>query len=89
MGKVAERSVSFDIKENDEEAIDENGDNDVNEEYSADDFVSHGYYRDLVTEGFDKRSPSRLASNKPAYFPIDDFATTTLTVSKYSTKESE
>jgi hypothetical protein len=35
-------------------------------------------YRDIVEEGFDKRSPSRLASNKLAYFPIDDPVTRTL-----------
>ncbi len=39
--------------------------------------------------GFDKRTPSKLASNKPAYFPIDDSVTTTLAVSKYSAKAQE
>jgi len=43
----------------------------------------------MITEGFDKRSPSRLASNKPAYFPIHDSVTRTLTASKYSTKAAE
>jgi hypothetical protein len=86
-GKAAESSASFDIKENDEE----NNENGINEddEYCADDFVSHGYCRDLIAEGFDKRSPSRLASNKPAYFPIDDSVTRTLTGSKYSAKAAE
>ena len=88
-GKAAERSVSFDIKENDEgDNNDENGEN-TEEVYCADDYVSHGYYRDIITEGFDKRSPSRLASNKPAYFPIDDSVTRTLTASKYSAKAAE
>ncbi len=43
-------------------------------------------YRDIVVEGFDKRSPSRLASNKPNYFPIDDPVTRTLVASIYSKK---
>ena len=43
-------------------------------------------YRDIIVEGFDKRSPSRLASNKPAYFPIDDPVTRIFAASKYSAK---
>ena len=86
-GKAAERIVSFDIKENDEEN-DENGNNE-DDRYCADDFVSHGYYRDRIAEGFDKRSPSRLASNKPAYFPIDDSVTRTRTASNYFAKAAE
>jgi len=50
------------------------------------DYVSHSFYRNRIAEGFDKRAPSRLASNKPAYYPIDDSVTRTLTVSKYSAK---
>ncbi len=61
----------------------------IEEEYCADDYVSHGYYRGIITEGFDKRSPSRLATNKPAYFPIDDSVTRNLTASKYSAKAAE
>ena len=53
---------------------------------SGDDYVSHNTYRDIVAESFEKRSPSRLASNKPAYFSIVDPATRTLTASKYSAK---
>ena len=45
-------------------------------------YVSHTYYRDFIAEGFSKRSPSRLASNKPAYFPIDDPVTRQLNASK-------
>ncbi len=52
----------------------------------GDDYVSHGMYRDIVAEGFDKRSPSRLAPKKPAYFPIDDPVTRNLAASKYSAK---
>ena len=43
-------------------------------------------YRDIIAEGFDKRSPSRLASNKPAYFPIDDPVTRTFMAFKYLAK---
>jgi len=46
------------------------------------DYVFHGYYRDCLAKGFDTRSPSRLASNKLAYFPIDDSVTRTLIASK-------
>jgi len=46
-------------------------------------------YRDIIAKTFDKRSPSILASNKPAHFPIDDPVTRTLTVSKYSAKAYE
>jgi len=49
---------------------------------SGDDYVSHGMYRDIIAEAFDKRPPSRLAPNKHAYFPIDDPVTRTLTASK-------
>ena len=87
-GKAASRSVSFDIQEDDEDENDENNDIEVRENLT-DDFVSHGYYRDIIAEGFDKRSPSRLAVNKPAYFPIDDSVTRTLTASKYSAKAAE
>ncbi len=90
MGKVASRSVSFaDLEEDDREIQDDNNngvkDEDEND-YNIDDYVSHGFYRDRLAEGFDKRAPTRLASNKPAYFPIDDSVTRTLTASKYSAK---
>ena len=87
-GTAAPRSVSFDIAEDEEEENDI-FDVDENEYGSGDDFVPHGYYRDLIAEGFDKRSPSRLAHNKPAYFPIDDSVTRTLAASKYSAKAAE
>ncbi len=56
---------------------------------NVDGYVSHGLYRDIIAEGFDKRSPSSLAPNKPAYFPIDDPVTRTLAASKYSAKAQE
>jgi hypothetical protein len=46
-------------------------------------------YHDIITEGFDKRYPSRLVSNKLDYFPIDDPVTRTLAASKYSAKAQE
>jgi hypothetical protein len=52
-------------------------------------YVLHTYYRDFIAEGFSKRSPSGLASNKPAYFPIDDPVTNELNASKYSAKATE
>jgi hypothetical protein len=55
----------------------------------GDDYVSHAMYRDIIAEGFDKRSLSRSAPSKPTYFPIDDPVTRTLTASKNSTKASE
>ena len=86
-GKAAPRSVSF-VNEVDEKE----GENDDDEDRGIDngeDYVSHGMHRDIIAEGFDKRSPSRLASNKPAYFPIDDPVTRTLTASIYSPKSHE
>ncbi len=59
-GKAASRSVSF-AKEIDEKE-DENDDDEDRGIDSGDDYVSHGLYRDIIAEGFDKRSPSRLAS---------------------------
>ena len=82
-GKAAPRNVSF-AKEVDEKE----GENDDDENRgidSGDDYVSHGMYRGIIAEGFDKRSPSRLAS----YFLIDDPVTRTLTASKYSAKARE
>jgi hypothetical protein len=62
-GKTARCNVAFEIKKDDE--VDLNDDkigNDKDGGYCADDdYVSHGCYRDLIAEGFDKRSPSRLA----------------------------
>jgi len=85
--KAAACNVSF-ANEVDEKKgeIDDDADRGID---SGDDYISHGLYRDIIAEGFDKRSPSRLASNKPAYFPIDDPVTRTLTASKYSTKVHE
>ncbi len=48
--------------------------------------VPHAYYRELISEGFEKRAPSKLAPNKTAYFPIDDPVTRSLTTSKYTAK---
>ena len=81
-GKAAPRSVSF-AKVVDEKKG-ENDDDDDRGTDSGDDYVSHGLYRDdIIAESFDKKSSSRLASNKPAYFPIDDPVTRTLTASTY------
>ena len=67
-----------------------NDDDDENfGEDSAGGCVSHGLYRDIIAEGFDKSSMSRLAPNKPAYFPIDDPVTRTLATSKYPAKAQE
>ena len=92
-GKAASRSVSFaDLEEDDREVKDDdNNDDDGNNDsdYDVGDYVSHAFYRDRIAEGFDKRAPSRLASNKPAYYPIDDSVTRTLTASKYSAKAAE
>ena len=86
-GKAVSRSVSF-AKGVDEEE-DENDEDVYRETDSGDSYVSHCLYRDIISEGFDKRSPSRLAPNKPAYFPIDDPVTRTLTASKYTAKAQE
>ena len=48
----------------------------------GDNYVSHAYHHELISEGFEKRAPSRQAPSKPAYFPIDDPVTRTLTASK-------
>ena len=89
-GKAASRSVSFAL---DTEVDSDEEEEDVDEfdaiQSAGDDYVSHGLYREIIAEGFDKRSPSRLAPNKPAYFPIDDPVTRTLHASKYSAKAQE
>ena len=46
-------------------------------------------YRDIIAEGFKRRSRSSMALNKPTYFPIDDPVTRTLAASKYSAKVQE
>jgi len=89
-GKAASRNLSFgkEVDENQERKADDD-DDDFGED-SADDYVSHGLYRDVIAKGFRKRSPSiRLAANKPAYYPIDDPVTRTLPASKYSAKTRE
>ena len=73
------------VKDDDTNNDDGNSDND----YDVGDYVSHAFYMDRIAEGFDKRAPSRLASNKPACYPIDDSVTRTLTASKYSAKAVE
>jgi hypothetical protein len=55
----------------------------------GDDYVSHALYRDIIAEGFNKKSPSMSAPNKPAYISIDDSVTRTLTASKISAKAPE
>ncbi len=42
----------------DDEDEDENPEDDLGID-SGDGYVSHGMYRDIIAEGFDKRSPSR------------------------------
>ncbi len=90
-GKVVSRSVTF-AKEVDEKESEDDEDENPEDDLginSGDGYVSQGMYRDIIVEGFDKRFPSRLASNKPAYFPIDDPITRTLAASKYSAKTQE
>ena len=43
----------------------------------------------MIAEGFCNKAPSRLAANKPGYFPIDDPVLRTLVASKYSAKATE
>ena len=92
-GKAAHRSVSFaELEEDDREVKDDDNNNDDgndDSDYDVSDYVSHAFYRNRIAEGFDKRAPSRLASSKPAYYPIDDSVTRTLTASKYSAKAAE
>jgi hypothetical protein len=68
-GKVVSCNVTFakevDEKEDDE---DENPEDDLGI-YNGDNYVSHGLYRDIIAEGFDKRSPSRLTSTSPLTSP--------------------
>ena len=76
--------------EHDAEGADDGGSNDDLIGYDdADDYVSHAFYRDRIAEGFSNRAPSRLASNKPAYYPRDDPVLRTLVASKYSAKAAE
>ena len=75
----------------DEDEFDNNHDNgeDPLEYDDMDDYVNHAYYREKIAEGFCNRAPSRLASNKPGYFPIDEPLLRTLVASKYSAKAPE
>ncbi len=66
-----------------------NDDGNNDDDYDVGDYVSHPFYRNRIAEGFEKRAPSRLASSKPAYYPIDDSVTRTLTANKYSAKAEE
>ena len=75
----------MEIKNDDNTNENGNGDDDCD----VDDYVSHTFYMNRIAEGFDKRPPSRLASSKPAYYPIDDSVTRTLTASKYSVKATK
>ncbi len=89
--KVASRSVTFAQEVDEKESRDdedESPEDDLGID-SGDGYVSHVLYRGIIEEGFDKRSPSRLATNKPAYFPIDDPVKRTLPASKYSAKAQE
>ena len=86
--KVTFRDATLELGVDDDEEDDEVVDD--NRRFDNDDgYVSHTYYRDYISEGFSKRSPSRLAANKPAYFPIDDPVTRQLNASKYSAKATE
>ncbi len=51
--------------------------------------VPNAYYRELISEGFEKRALSRLAPNKPAHFPIDDPVTRSVITSKYTARAIE
>jgi hypothetical protein len=92
-GKAASRNVLFaDLEEDDKEIKGDDNNNDngnSDDEYDVEDYVSHSFYMNRIAEGFEKRAPSRLASSKPAYYPIDDSVTRTLTASKYSAKAAE
>jgi len=93
-GKLVARIVLFaDLEEDDREEKNDDDNNNENgnsdDGYDVDDYVSHACCTERVAEGVDKRSPSRLASNKPAYFPIDDSVTRTPTTSKYHAKVAE
>ena len=88
-GKAAVRGISFAPVVDEQESEEEDADEDNFGSDSTDGYVPHGLYRDIIAEGFEKRSPSRLAANKPAYFPIDDPVTRTLAASKYSAKAQE
>jgi len=83
--KAAARIVLFARKVDEKEDESDNNEDDHCID-SGDDCVSHSLYRDIIAEGFDKRFPSRLASNKLTYFPIDDSVTRTLAASRYSAK---
>jgi len=89
--KVAARNVSFAKEVDGKEG--ENDENDYNDDDrgidSGDDYASYIMYRNIIAEGFDNMSQSWLASNKPAYFPIDDPVTRTLPASKYLAKALE
>ncbi len=83
--RILVSDASSDSSESFEEEVAEES-----EEYEdVDDYVSHAFYRDRISEGFNSRCPARLAANKPAYFPIDDPVLRNLVASKYSAKAGE
>jgi hypothetical protein len=66
------------LEQEEEEGLDDNNDDhddDAAGTIAVDGYVSHAYYRELISEGFEKRAPSRQAPSKPAYYPIDDPST--------------
>ena len=86
-GSESRRVTPSDAGSDDAESSE--GEEEFVEYEDVDDYVSHAYYRDRITEGFSNRCPSRLANNKPAYFPIDDPVLRNLVASKYSAKAAE
>jgi hypothetical protein len=72
--------------EEENESISDKDDDDDLELDDVDDYVNPIYYRDMIEEGFAKRSPSRFSLPKPGYYPIDDPVLRSLTASKYSAK---
>jgi len=83
------KKVTFVDRALEQDEDDISGDNDEGVDAGngyMDSYVPHTYYRELISEGFEKRAPSMLAPNKTAYFPIDDPVTRFLTSSKYTAR---
>ncbi len=84
-GEKLPRAVFIRIGVDNKEEVNDGNDENAGEFSTdgGDKYFSHSMYRDIIAKGFDKRFPSKLTSNKPAYFPIDDPVTRTLAASKY------
>jgi hypothetical protein len=80
--KEKETAEGLHTIEEENESVSDKDDDDHLELDDVDEYVNHNYYRDIIEEGFAKRSPSRLSLSKSWYYPIDDPVLRSLIASK-------